>query len=646
MKEKQIKVWVSSVKLDNSGMEKELERQEDIQFLRQGKTGDILPIYIDSRYRYQKMDGFGISITEGSAYLCKEILKEDQEKELMKLLFSKNEGIGISMLRQPVGASDHCTEPYVFAEKEQASELPDFQMKIEEDRIIPVLEKAKKYADCELKILVAPWSAPAWMKTNASVLGVDIETCKPGMLKQECYSAYAKYLTKFIKEYEKRGLSVYGISLLNEPDFANFSWPTMAMKPEQAAVLAAEYLYPELKKNGLAPKLMCWDHNFDSFNYEDGEYVDQYFSNEKAKEITAGSAWHWYEGDCTTLTGIKRKYPEKEIWLTEASGGEWGYRQWKDAFLYQARNTIRICRNFSQSLIYWNMVLDNYGGPDYYYMKMEGEHSQNRGLITIERETGKLQKNTDYFTLGHFSKFVVPGAVRIESGSYDAEGMNSAAFLNPDGDTVLVVSNEHDRKRSIRIVCGDMEAYYELDPLSMTTFCWEDQLDPPTYGELVFHDCSNEENIEAGENILIHKMKNTSEERGIRMIHKGTPKDKRKRCIKIGYMGKEEAADINGYGYFVFSAKNLRYYKGFPATVSFYDTEGRSFCTVTKEPAVYDCWQDIYVPLEGMYGIDRSCISRIEIAFESQDRDIFLIDRLRFTVGYEELVETGGGEGR
>lgn len=643
MKQNKIEVWTSAVRQDDSGMEEGLEQQPDLFFGERIKGKKELPVFVDSQISYQKMDGFGISITEGSAYLCKKVLDREQYHTLMELLFSEK-GIGISMLRQPVGASDHCTEPYDFASEPQEEELPLFTFQKEEECILPVVKDAVKCAANGIKILAAPWSAPAWMKTNESVMGIDIRTCTPGMLKKDMQRAYAVYLAKFVKEYEKRGIPVYGISLLNEPDFANFSWPTMAMPPSQAAELAADYLSPELKKNGLHPKIMCWDHNFDSFNYDDGAYVEQYFANEKAKAVTAGSAWHWYEGDCSTLTKIKKQFPDKEIWLTEASGGEWGYKQWADAFTYQCRNTIRICRNFSQSVIYWNMLLDECSSPDYYYVKMEGEHSQNRGLITIDRRTGQLIKNTDYYTMGHFSRFVYPGAVRIESSSYNGEGVNSAAFVNPDGTIVLNISNETKTEKPCTLIYDHYECRCLLKPLSLTTFRWRGSQTKETLPELIYHDCSSLEGISVGEHILIHKMEEESGEKGIRMIHKGSPEEKTGRCIRIKNKNGQAETDISGYGYLVFEAKNLRYYNGFPATVTLRDADGKSYTMETKERAPYHAWEDVYVPLENVTGIDRSRLSMVEIAFTGQDRDIFLIHNLRFMHGYEALKgKVGGG---
>ena len=634
-----VEIWTSSVKLDNSGMDKQLEKQPVAFFSSADHEAEsaALKIIVDETVKYQQMDGFGVSITEGSSYLCEKVLSKEKTAEILALLFDSNRGIGISMIRQPIGASDHCTRPYHFAEKEQSDDLPDFDFSVEAEEVLPTVISAIEKADREVKILVAPWSAPAWMKTNNSDLGLNIETCMPGFLKEDKYKAYANYITKFIQEYEKRGLSVYGVSPVNEPDFANYSWPTMPMTSIQASTFVADYLYPALQENKLNPKIMCWDHNFDSFNYQDGEYVDQYFSNKKAYEVTAGSAWHWYEGSPSTLTRIKRKYPEKEIWLTEGSGGEWGYKQWIDAFVYQAKSNIAITRNFCQSLIYWNMILDTNSSPDYYYTAMQGVHSENRGLLTIDREANSYTYNTDYYTLGRFSKFIEPGAYRILSTNHSGNGVSNVAFINSNGEKVINLFNETSIEQKVVINWGTKELTYILAPLSFTTMKWQGDQDGKYTYTFNYNDCTNEKTFEGEKNLSLTKM--SGEEKGLRIIIDGSFFDSDNGAITFRNMEGHETINIQEFEYFVFSAKNIKYYKGVPAVVTFVDHEGNKFTTKTQDLAPYAKWGDIVVPLEDITGINMKRLKEISIYFEGKDRDIFLIDDLRFELGDQMLMQ-------
>ena len=637
----QVERWISSVKLDDSGMDKRLEKQTQALFFSEEDVATEIKIVVDETMKYQEMDGFGISITEASSHLCEKVLSKEKREAVLKDIFDAETGIGVSMIRQPIGASDHVTKPYHFAKEEQADDLPNFDFSFEEKEILPTVISAIKIAKREVKILVAPWSAPAWMKTNDSELGLNIKTCMPGFLKEDKYLAYATYITKFIQGYEQKGLKVYGVSPVNEPDFANYSWPTMPMTSNQASTFVADYLYPELEKHQLSPKIMCWDHNFDSFNYDDGEYVDQYFENEKAYAVTAGSAWHWYEGSPQTLARIKKKYPEKGIWLTEASGGEWGYKQWKEAFIYQAKSNIAITRNYCQSLIYWNMILDENSSPDYYYTKMQGVHSENRGLLRIEREKDSFNYNTDYYSLGHFSKFIEPGAHRILSTNHVSSGVSNVAFINPNGEKVLNIFNEKTTPQQVIVRWGNKSVTCILEALSLTTLKWTgEQVGKPLY-HLAYNDCLKEATFSGEKNLNLNIMDPKGAEKGLRMIIDGSFFDDDNGAVTFKNMNGAAFTDIQDFEYFVFSAKNIKYYKGVPALVTLIDVDGKKCTIKTRDLAPYATWGDIYVPLEDVAGINLRQLKEIAIGFEGKDRDIFLIDDLRFELGDKTLAEVG-----
>lgn len=641
--EREVNIWISSVKLDDSGMNKELEKQKTEYFQKRSinLVLDENIVTINDNMKYQKIDGFGISITEASSFLCEKVLQKEEKKKLLESIFDSKKGIGVSMIRQPIGASDHCTKPYDFVKNEQPDELPQFDFSTEEKEVLPTVFAALEEADRDVKIMVAAWSAPKWMKHNQSELGIDIERCEPGFLKEEKYAAYACYLRKFIQEYEKRGLNVFAVSPVNEPDFANYAWPTMPMTSEQEKNFIVKYLDSELKQHELNTKIMCWDHNFDSFNYTDGSYVDDIYEDEAAYQVIAGSAWHWYEGSPDTLFRIKKKYPDKEIWITEASGGEWGYKQWKDAFLYQAKSNIEILRNYAQSIIYWNMVLDSNGAPDYYYMKMQHTHSQNRGLATIDAITKNITYNTDYYSLGQFCKFIEPGAYRIASNSNLREGVYNVAFMNPDNMKVLIVFNENEKHNSICIRDGEEVVSYIIPPLSLTTFCWKnEEIKETRFSEtILYNDCSQEDTYTGEKNLQLMKVENMQGlAKGVKVTIDGSFLDQDNGLVTFYPMNHREQVDVSNYDYFAFSANNLRYYQGISATVIFEDIHGRSYSTETKEKAPYAKWGEIYLSLNDIEGIDLSCLANVKIGFEGKDRDIFLIADLKFVFGTYKLL--------
>ncbi|MFA9380531.1 MAG: hypothetical protein ACERKO_05670, partial [Acetanaerobacterium sp.] len=407
-----VAIWVSQVNTADTGMAMALEPQSSLQFSDDDGTTINNLIVVDETNTYQAMDGFGASITEASAHLYQDVLSSDDQESMMNALFDKETGIGLSMLRQPIGASDHCVAPYNFASTPQTDDLPNFDFSHELLEIYPTLQDAMAVEPGRIKVMASSWSPPGWMKANGSELGMYNNV--KGTLLTTKYQAYANYLTKFIQEYESRGIDIYAITPTNEPDHASYDWPALPMIHTEAQNLVKNYLYPTLQANDLDTKIICWDHSYTTTNYQNGSYPFEYYSDLDAYAATDGSAWHWYEGDEEIMSVVHKEYPDKDIWFTEGSGGEWGFPKWKTAFLNQSSSVINIARNWSKSIIFWNLALDQDGGPDYYYDVNQGQDSTNRGLVTINTTTGQWEYNVDYYTLGHISKFVDPDADRID----------------------------------------------------------------------------------------------------------------------------------------------------------------------------------------------------------------------------------------
>ena len=170
---------------------------------------------------------------------------------------------------------------------------------------------------------------------------------KRGSLLTSKYQAYANYLLKFVQNYESRGIDIYAITPNNEPDHASYDWPALPMYHDEAQTLVADYIYPTFRNAGLDTKIICWDHSYTTTNYPNGEYAFDYYSDADAFAKTDGSAWHWYEGDEEIMSVVRKENPTKDIWFTEGSGGEWGYPEWKTAFLNQSSCVINIARNWS-----------------------------------------------------------------------------------------------------------------------------------------------------------------------------------------------------------------------------------------------------------------------------------------------------------
>jgi glucosylceramidase len=231
----------------------------------------------------------------------------------------------------------------------------------------------------------------------------------------------------------------------------------MKMLPHEQIEFVNGYLGPELERNNIDAKILAYDHNWDNVEYaiavlqNAGRYVD-------------GSAWHCYGGTHNAMTIVNNKFPDKGIWFTEASGGEW-VPPFHAAFADQMMHVIRSIRNYSRSVVWWNIALDQYNGPTVL------ENSTCRGIVTINTYTGEIEYNLDYYTMGHISKFVKPGALRIDSDNY-MNDVESVAFENPDKSIVLIVSNRTANDRVLNIKYGKSDFKFDLPGRAAVTFRW------------------------------------------------------------------------------------------------------------------------------------------------------------------------------
>lgn len=443
-----VKLWLTTV--DQKFMLSEVDINNPVV----SDFRETLRIAVDSNKKYQQMDGFGASLTDASAWLIFHKLSEEKRIEVMKKLFGRNEGIGISFLRQPMGATDYTTKLYSYDDLPEGvkedPELKYFSIKHDKQYIIPLLKLAMKI-NPELKIMASPWSAPGWMKTTGSMIG--------GSLLRQYYSVYAQYFVKFTKAYEKEGIPIYAITPQNEPLYVPKEYPGMKMTWEEQADFIGEYLGPAFEKEGIKTKILTYDHNWDNTIY--ASYV---LSHPKASKYVAGSAWHFYGGKHEAMSQIKEMFPDKDIWFTEGSGGDW-VPAFFNAFMDQMMHVIRIPRNWSKTVVWWNIALDEKRGPTIL------SNSTCRGLIEINQETGEVKYNLDYYTLGHISKFVLPGAYRINSYTYSS--LETVAFENPNGTKVLIVSNRTNTNKKIIVEEGGREFEYIIPGYAAATFVWD-----------------------------------------------------------------------------------------------------------------------------------------------------------------------------
>lgn len=445
-----VDVWLT--KGDKSQL---LSQQTDV-LLESGNGAGGLTINVDPNATYQTVQGFGASLTDSSAWLIQNKLNGDQRNALMKLVFSPETGAGMNYLRLPMGASDF-TASGVYTYNDLPGLQTDgtqsnFSIAHDQQYIIPELLQAKSL-NPNLKLMGSPWSPPAWMKTNKSVYGGELDT--------QWYGSYAVYFKKFVEAYAAEGLPIDAISIQNEPENVNLSYPTMAMSAAQQADFIKNHLGPLFTAAGIDTKVLIYDHNWD-----DPGYAVNVLNDAQAKAYVAGTAFHSYAGDVSAQSTVHDAHPDKSIYFTESSGFE-AANNFSDNLVWGTRNVIiGGARNWSENAIYWNLALDENHGPHL------GGCADCRGVVTVDSGSGAVTPNEEFYTIAHASKFVQPGAVRISSSSL-SNTLETVAFENPDGSKVLIALNPGNSTRSFRIVDQGKHIAYSLEGKSVATFVWK-----------------------------------------------------------------------------------------------------------------------------------------------------------------------------
>ncbi|GAB2701337.1 glycoside hydrolase family 30 beta sandwich domain-containing protein [Paenibacillus thermoaerophilus] len=445
-----VSVWMTTA--DQSKL---LHREADIGWNRDGQASDMT-IDVDDGTEYQRMDGFGAAMTESSAWLIANKLSEGKRNELMNRLFSYDNGIGISYLRLPMGATDFSLSHYTYDDMPEGQTDPELRsFSIEHDKayIIPALRQARAI-NPDLGIMASPWSAPAWMKTSGSLI--------KGSLKEEAYPVYAEYFVKFVQAYASEGIPIDAVTLQNEPHYEPDGYPGMRMEAREQAAFVKSHLGPAFDKAKLNTKIVVWDHNWD-----EPYYPIEVLSDPEANKYIAGSAFHGYAGEVANQQKVHDAFPDKDIYFTESSGGQWA-PNFADNLKWDMRNLIiGAPRYWAKTVLKWNLALDESHGP------ANGGCSDCRGLVTIDGASGNVFFNSEYYAFGHASKFVKPGAYRIESSSYGDGGIENVAFRNPDGSNVLIAFNSASESRPLNVRWHGRSFAYSLPAGAAATFVWQ-----------------------------------------------------------------------------------------------------------------------------------------------------------------------------
>jgi glucosylceramidase len=425
-----------------------LQKQNKVSFV--NKTNTFPTIEIDETKTFQTIDGFGYSLTGGSAFVINQLDKVNKHRLLQELFGNKKDSISISYLRISIGASDLNFAPFTYNDLpngETDLNLEKFSLSMDESHLIPLLQAIIRI-NPKLKIMGSPWSAPLWMKDKNSFWG--------GKLQPKFYEVYAHYFVKYIKEMQKLGIKIDAITPQNEP-LHNGNNPSMLMSPSEQ-IAFVKILGKAFESANIKTKIIIYDHNCDK-----PEYPIEVLNDADARKFIDGSAFHLYGGDIGCLSKVKTAHPDKNLYFTEQ------YTSSKGTFAgdlnWHIKNLIiGATRNWSRNVLEWNLASDAEYKPH-----TNGGCNICKGALTVSNNT--VTRNVSYYVIAHAAKFVPPDSVRINTNI--AEKINNVAFKTPSGKIVLIAQNDGKETANFNIKFKNKQAVAALPAESVGTFIWK-----------------------------------------------------------------------------------------------------------------------------------------------------------------------------
>ncbi|MFB7736573.1 ricin-type beta-trefoil lectin domain protein [Streptomyces sp. NPDC056112] len=451
-----VTAWLTTT--DDSGgrhVVRGLEQQTPFAF-QSGTGGGGENITVDENTRYQTFTGGGASFTDTAAWLMNSsgALSQATRDATMRKLFSPTDGIGLSFLRNPMGASDLARGGYTYDDVPAGQSDPSlskFSIAHDLADVVPLTRQALQLNPA-LTVMASPWTAPAWMKDSGQLNG--------GWLKAEDYGAYATYFVKYLQAYRDQGVPVAYVTAQNEPTCCS-GYPSMSWNAGGLAYFTKSELLPKLQAAGLSTKVLAHDWNWDTYDSYAAQTVDD--AAVRAHPNFGGIAWHGYGGDVAEQTTVHNRYPQLDAFGTEHSGGTWiGHQQREDML-----NIVDYTRNWAKSVTKWSLAVDQNMGPH------NGGCGTCTGLITVhdgDGRSGQVDYTVEYYDMGHLTKFVRPGAQRIASTASSA--VPNVAWRNPDGGKALIAYNDATTAKTVTVNWGSQHATYSLPGRTSATFTW------------------------------------------------------------------------------------------------------------------------------------------------------------------------------
>ena len=414
-------------------------------------VNNYVSIEIDGSKTFQSIDGFGFTLTGGSAQVINS-LNAGKKQELLQDLFGTEENsISISYLRISIGASDLSESVFSYndlPEGQTDENLSQFSLAPDKTDLIPLLKEILSI-NSAIKIMGSPWSPPVWMKDNNSSVG--------GSLQPQYYEVYAQYFVKYIQEMKAVGIEIDAITPQNEPLHPGNN-PSLLMTAPQQADFIKNHLGPAFQSSNIETKIIIYDHNCDK-----PEYPISVLNDAGAKSFISGSAFHLYGGDISALSTVHNAHPDKDVYFTEqytpSDGNFQGDLNW-----HLKNVIIGSMRNWSKTALEWNLANNDSFGPH-----TPGGCTTCKGAITINSESS-FTKNVGYYIIGHAAKFVPTGSVRISSNKIG--NLFNVAFMTPAGKRVLIVENDGNAFEIFNIKYNGKWVTTSLDAGSVGTYIW------------------------------------------------------------------------------------------------------------------------------------------------------------------------------
>lgn len=413
-------------------------------------------VFADPEHTFQSFIGIGGAITDASAETFYK-LSPDNQQQIIRDYYSVDKGIGYTLIRTNIHSCDFSSGSYTYVDSMDHA-LSSFSIAHDKEFRIPLIKQAMKERGDEMLIYASPWSPPAWMKDNGSML-------QGGKLLKKYSKSWADYFVKFIRSYEEEGIPIWGVSIQNEP-MAKQTWESCIYTAEEEADFLKNYLGPTFDREGMADKnIIMWDHNRDLIY----QRVATYFADPVVKKYAWGIGFHWYEdwsGGTDMYENVRRVYetwPEKPLLFTEGTAESFDasrYYSWELGEEY-GRSMIHDFNSGAVGWTDWNILLDQHGGPN---------HVGNFCFAPIHgnTETGEVIYTNSYYYIGHFSRFIKPGAKRMAVTS-SRSNLLSTGFLNSDGSRVVVVMNDTDKDTNFFLWMSGNAAEVESPAHSIST---------------------------------------------------------------------------------------------------------------------------------------------------------------------------------